>query len=56
MKANVASTMEGNLSTFGGLALVPDVVPQCRWPHRWLIFIPQGLEKSLVWKLLFLPD
>ena len=39
--------VEGNLSVcvcVGVLALLHDIVPQCRWSHRWLIFIPQALR------------
>lgn len=30
----------GGLSGLGGLALLHDGADQCRWLHRWLIFIP----------------
>lgn len=48
--------MEANLSMFGGLALVSEVAPQCRWPHRWLIFIPQALKSHLCGKRPFKTD
>lgn len=44
------TNMEANLSMFGGLALVSDVAPQCRWSRRWLIFIPQALKNQLCGK------
>lgn len=56
LACSAARATSGNLSALGGLALVHDIASQCRWPRRWLIFIPLGLEKPPVWKRLFLPD
>lgn len=50
------SAVEGNPSVCGGLALVHDVAPQCRWLHRWLIFIPQALKSHSCGKRVFLAD
>lgn len=44
----------GGWPGLGVLALLCAAAIQCRWPHRWLIFTPPGLQESPVWKQVFL--
>lgn len=41
MKIVQVSKWRTNMRVLGGLAFALDVASECRWSHRWLIFISQ---------------